>query len=78
MALKGGQIAHRRAHKRWPPDWGCTSQIVTGDSSHPQHPLQKHDGLGGISHVDYIEVRWVDGSVSRIDKPAVNTYPLLE
>lgn len=51
--------------------------IVTGDSFMAQHPAAKHFGLGGTDKVDYIEVRWPNGKVTRLDNPRVDRYHTL-
>ncbi|MDP7010845.1 MAG: FG-GAP-like repeat-containing protein [Verrucomicrobiota bacterium] len=48
--------------------------VVTGDSWRAQHSGQKHFGLGTAKVVDAIEVRWPNGLVSRLEKPAINQY----
>jgi hypothetical protein len=50
------------------------AQIVNGDSFRAQHSNTRHFGLGNVDHVDAIEVTWRDGSVSRLDAPAINQY----
>ena len=51
-----------------------TAQIVTGDSFSAQHPATVHFGLGGGTEVDAIEVRWPNGAVQHIQRPAVDRY----
>ena len=51
-----------------------TSAFVTGDSFWSQHSLLKHFGLGNADRVDYIEVRWSNGHVMRIENPRINQY----
>ncbi len=48
--------------------------VVTGDSWRAQHSGQKHFGLGRAKGVEAIEVRWPNGKVSRLNKPAINRY----
>ena len=48
--------------------------VVNGDSFLCQHPPAFHTGLGATDSVDWIEVRWGDGQVTRIDKPAVDQW----
>ncbi len=48
--------------------------VVNGDSFLCQHPPAYHTGLGATESVDWIEVRWGDGQVTRIDKPAVDQW----
>ena len=49
-------------------------QILTGDSYSAQHAARLHFGLGGQTEVQRIEVRWPDGKMRRLTKPAVNQY----
>jgi enediyne biosynthesis protein E4 len=51
-----------------------TGVVVNGDSFLCQHPPSYHTGLGDTATVDWIEVRWGDGQVTRIDQPAVDTW----
>jgi hypothetical protein len=44
------------------------SEIRSGGSYAAQNDLRQHFGLGSSKTVDWIEVRWADGSRSRIDK----------
>lgn len=48
--------------------------VVNGDSFLCQHPPAYHTGLGATNTVDWIEVRWGDGQVTRIEKPAVDQW----
>ena len=48
--------------------------VVNGDSFLCQHPAAYHTGLGATDAVDWIEVRWGDGQVTRVDKPAVDAW----
>ncbi len=50
------------------------AQLVTGDSFRAQHANQRQFGLGAGKEVEAIEVRWPNGKVSRIEKPAINQY----
>ena len=52
--------------------------IVSGDSYSAQHANQLHFGLGSIDRVDAIEVRWPNGQVSELRKPAIDQYHLLK
>ncbi len=49
-------------------------RFMTGDSYSAQHAMQKLFGLGTHDRVDWIEVRWPDGTVQRILRPAVDRY----
>ena len=51
--------------------------VVAGDSYGAQHAPMKHFGLGGHETVDFIQVRWPDGSEQRLDNPAVNRYHVI-
>jgi len=50
------------------------TQIVTGDSFSSQHPATVHFGLGDITKVDHIEVRWPNGKISRLNNPEADKY----
>ncbi|MBA3936904.1 MAG: CRTAC1 family protein [Planctomycetes bacterium] len=45
------------------------STVITGDSFMCQHPSAVHFGIGAATAVDWIEVRWADGQVTRVEKP---------
>lgn len=47
---------------------------VAGHSVWAQHANSVHFGLGDAAEVEAMEVRWPDGSTSRLEKPAVDTY----
>lgn len=48
--------------------------VVTGDSYKAQHPVVRHFGLGQATEVDWIEVRWPNGKLTRIIQPKINAY----
>ena len=48
--------------------------VVTGDSFMAQHPLVKHFGLGSRDAVRFVEVRWPNGQVTRLNQPAIDRY----
>ena len=48
--------------------------VVTGDSFMAQHPVVKHFGLGPRDAVDFVEVRWPNGQVTRLNEPAIDRY----
>jgi hypothetical protein len=48
--------------------------VVAGDSYGAQHAPVAHFGLGARKRVDLIEVRWPDGTVHRLENPAINKY----
>lgn len=50
------------------------SPVINGDSFLCQHPADAHAGLGATATVDWIEVRWGDGQVTRVDKPAADRW----
>ncbi|MCH7726091.1 MAG: VCBS repeat-containing protein [Planctomycetes bacterium] len=43
--------------------------IVAGDSYSSQHPTFAHFGLGDAEEVENIEVRWPNGTTSRMERP---------
>ena len=49
-------------------------QIVTGDSFLSQHSTTLHFGLGEIDRVEWVEVRWVNGTVKRFPNPRIDRY----
>lgn len=49
------------------------ARITNGDSYRTQHALAKHFGLG-TNTVKTLEVRWRDGTVTRIDHPPLNRW----
>jgi hypothetical protein len=51
--------------------------VVTGDSWRAQHPFTAHFGLGNVTVVDSLEVRWPDGRVTRLTKPPAGKYHIL-
>ena len=54
---------------------GATArQIVTGDSYRSQHANTLHFGLGKITQVERVEVRWTDGRTVVLNQPAINHY----
>lgn len=55
-----------------------TRQVVTGDSFTAQHPAILHFGLGEHSTIDRLEIRWQDGMLTQIEKPAPGQYHLVE
>jgi len=50
---------------------------VAGHSVWVQHANTVHFGLGELTRVATMEVRWPDGSTSRLDNPAVDQYHVL-
>ena len=53
-------------------DGAVTRQIISGDSFRAQQPATLHFGLGTVSKIKSIEVRWPGGAISRLDNPAVD------
>ena len=51
--------------------------VVTGDSWEAQHPFTAHFGLGDVTAVDSLEVRWPDGRVTRLANPPAGKYHIL-
>ena len=51
-----------------------TAQVVTGDSFSSQHPATVHFGLGEFKEVESVEIRWPNGTVQRLDGPAIDRY----
>jgi len=49
-------------------------QIVTGDSYRSQHANTVHLGLDKSDRVESVEVRWVNGPSTVIERPEVNQY----
>ncbi len=56
------------------PQGKRVAQNVSGHSVWSQHPNVVHWGLGKSSDVDAIEVRWPNGELTRLDKPAADKY----
>ena len=50
------------------------SRVVTGDSFSAQHPTTVHFGLGALTEIDAVEVRWLGGAHRRITRPDPNQY----
>jgi ASPIC/UnbV protein/VCBS repeat protein len=55
----------------------ATRQIVTGDSYRSQSANTLHFGLGNGAQVDRADIIWSSGSTTRIDRPAINKYHLV-
>ncbi|MDH3317886.1 MAG: CRTAC1 family protein [Gammaproteobacteria bacterium] len=56
------------------PAGGQTAQVITGDSFSSQHPATVHFGLGAAQTVDTLEIRWPNGAVRTLDRPAIDSY----
>jgi len=50
------------------------AQQINGDSYQSQHPNTKHFGLGKITQVEKIEIRWPSGKTTMIKDPKLNQY----
>ena len=50
------------------------SWIVTGDSFLSQHSTTAHFGIGSNTSVEWLEVAWPDGHISRLSQPAIDRY----
>ena len=48
--------------------------FVTGDSAKCQHAHLKHFGLGADETVEFLEVRWPNGTVQRLEHPGIDRY----
>ena len=48
--------------------------IVAGDSFGAQLAPVRHFGLGEHTGVDFVEVRWPNGKIQRLDRPVINKY----
>ncbi len=49
-----------------------TRQLISGDSFRAQQPAVLHFGLGEVSEIKHIEVRWPGGGVTRLENPAID------
>ena len=67
-----GAVVTARAGKKIWRHW-----VVTGDSWEAQHPFTAHFGLGDVTAVDSLEVRWPDGRVTRLANPPAGKYHML-
>lgn len=47
-------------------------QLVTGDSYRSQQAPVAHFGLGKGTRVEFVEIRWPNGKVERMQNPAIN------
>lgn len=52
--------------------------IITGDGYYSQNPPVAHFGLAKTTRVNKMEVRWFDGKLSRIDRPAIDQYHVIQ
>ena len=52
--------------------------IVTGDSFDSQHATTAHFGLGKTDSITSLQVRWPDGNITRLEKPAVDKYYVIK
>jgi len=51
-----------------------TALIVSGDSYRSQHSPSRVFGIGKTRIIEFVEVRWADGTVQRIEKPPLDRY----
>ena len=70
--LRGSVIGAKVTVKAGENVW--SRSLVTGDSFSAQKANVVHFGLGKLGAVDYLEVRWPDGKVSRLPTPKTNLY----
>ena len=70
--LRGSAIGAKVTVKAGEKIW--SRSLVTGDSFSAQKANVVHFGLGKLDAVDYLEVRWSDGKVSRLPTPKTNLY----
>lgn len=52
----------------------ATRTVITGDSFRSQHECIVHFGLGSVTNVDEVQIRWPNGQRTEIKNPAVNHY----
>jgi hypothetical protein len=71
-SVVGAKVKISSGDKNW------ARQVVTGDSFTAQHPAILHFGLGEYSTIDRLEIRWQNGKVTQIEKPAPRQYHLVE
>jgi ASPIC/UnbV protein/VCBS repeat protein len=55
-------------------DRRAVRQIVTGDSHRSQHANTVHFGLGTVSKVDRVEIRWLNGRTIVLRQPEIDQY----
>lgn len=48
--------------------------LVTGDGYRSQHAPTAHFGLGALTRVESLEIRWPNGRTQRLAAPAINRY----
>ena len=68
----GAKVTVKSGERSW------TRALVTGDSFAAQKANVVRFGLGDAKVVDYAEIRWPDGNVTRATKPAINQYHSME
>ncbi|MEX2186112.1 MAG: CRTAC1 family protein [Pirellulales bacterium] len=64
----GATVTLKTSHGEQP------ARIVAGDSLYCQHAPRVHFGLGASADVTAIEIRWPNGKVTTLDRPAVDRY----
>jgi hypothetical protein len=52
----------------------AVAAVITGDSYRTQHPPLAHFGLGEITRVDRLDIRWPGGARSVVEAPAIDRY----
>jgi enediyne biosynthesis protein E4 len=68
----GAKVTIQSGKRSW------VRSIVTGDSFVAQKANVVRFGLGNEKAVDFAEIRWADGTITRLSKPAVNQYHGME
>ncbi len=53
-------------------DWRNREVIVSGTGYRSQQPMLAHFGLGSRTQVDLVSVRWPDGTLRTIQRPAID------
>ena len=48
--------------------------VINGDSFRSIHSMKKIFGLGEQSKIKYVEVKWPNGILERIENPSANRY----
>ena len=72
VRLRGSAIGAKVTVKAGEKVW--SRGLVTGDSFSTQKANVVHFGIGQLDTVDYLEVRWSDGKVTRLPTPKTNLY----
>jgi enediyne biosynthesis protein E4 len=72
VRLRGSAIGAKVTVKAGEKVW--SRGLVTGDSFSTQKANVVHFGIGELDTVDYLEVRWPGGGVTRLPTPKTNFY----